>query len=447
MRQLALALSTVGALAGCNGSTPADPSDAPTFHADIRPIVDANCVSCHNPEGIGPIDLRTGDDATASPSWAAAAAAAVAAGRMPPWLPADDCHPIDGSRGLTDDDRAAFAAWAAADFPVGDASAYQARTPAADPMEARRSAFGEPDLVLRGAEAYRPSLAQPDDYRCIPLEVDVDRDTFVQGLEIAPDKPAIVHHMILYMYYPQQTDEIAEMDARDAAEDGVGFTCFENPPADTVLAWAPGQRAEFLPDDMARYVPRGARMFMQIHYNTLGKDGADVPADQTGVRVWLRDDRPENILATLPFANQNIFLPAGDPEINERATMAARSFFGPFNGDLPVVGAMAHMHQLGSAFKLEYQSNGRGRKDCMLDIPAWDFGWQQSYFFPEDEPFSVADTDVFHMLCRYDNSAENQIVVNGERLPTRDVTWGENTTDEMCLAYLLAKIPTDLWVD
>jgi hypothetical protein len=40
--------------------------------------------------------------------------------------------------------------------------------------------------------------------------------------------------------------------------------------------------------------------------------------------------------------------------------------------------------------------------------------------------------------CHYDNSPGNQPVVDGQRLPPRDVTWGEGTHDEMCLSYIMA---------
>ena len=35
---------------------------APTFHKDVAPILNANCVSCHRPGEIGPMSLLTYDD-------------------------------------------------------------------------------------------------------------------------------------------------------------------------------------------------------------------------------------------------------------------------------------------------------------------------------------------------------------------------------------------------
>ena len=48
------------------------PAAAPTYHADVRPIVEQRCQSCHQPGGIGPIDLRYDEAAweEGAPSWA-----------------------------------------------------------------------------------------------------------------------------------------------------------------------------------------------------------------------------------------------------------------------------------------------------------------------------------------------------------------------------------------
>jgi hypothetical protein len=441
MRSVALLLL----LTACETKGGADPG-APTYHAEVRPIIERSCAdTCHSPGGVGPLDLSgpVGDEA---PPWAAAAAAAVAAGTMPPWQPADGCRDIDGNYDLTQPERDTIAAWAAAEFPMGDEADYVAPAPVVDPNLARRAELGAPTLTLRGETPYQPDASQPDDYRCIPLDHTFDVDTFIRGMEIDVDKAEILHHLILYMYYPEQDREIEDLRERDAEDPDVGFTCFENPPADTVLAWAPGQLGEYHPDTLARYVPPGAVMFLQIHYNSIGRAPTTVPADQTGVTLWTTTDVPQDILTTLPFANTDIFLPAGDPDIVEKSTLRSSAFFGPYPGAFPVVGVMAHMHQLGSAFKVEVKQPGTSGKDCMLDIPDWDFAWQRSYFFPEESwVWAEAETE-FSMTCEYDNSPENQIVVNGEPLEPRDVTWGENTTDEMCLTYLLTKIPSAIWL-
>src|SRR5688572_26173081 len=63
-------------------------SPTPTFYEDVLPILQQNCQACHQPSGknmggmVAPFSLLTYDDAAPR---AARLAAAVAAGRMPPW--------------------------------------------------------------------------------------------------------------------------------------------------------------------------------------------------------------------------------------------------------------------------------------------------------------------------------------------------------------------------
>jgi hypothetical protein len=41
--------------------------------------------------------------------------------------------------------------------------------------------------------------------------------------------------------------------------------------------------------------------------------------------------------------------------------------------------------------------------------------------------------DQLTVECHWDNSQENQVPVDGVKPPPKDVNWGENTDDEMCV--------------
>jgi hypothetical protein len=72
-----------------------------------------------------------------------------------------------------------------------------------------------------------------------------------------------------------------------------------------------------------------------------------------------------------------------------------------------------------------------GTSECLVNIPNYDFEWQRSYGFKQ--PVVAHPGDQLRLECHWDNSPNNQIVVDGQKLPTKDVYWGEGTTDEMCL--------------
>ena len=92
-----------------------------------------------------------------------------------------------------------------------------------------------------------------------------------------------------------------------------------------------------------------------------------------------------------------------------------------------------HMHQLGS-WGSQSVLHEDGTETCMARIDNWDFDWQIGLRLAE--PVVIAPGDRYELSCGWDNSAENQPVVDGQVLEPQDVAWGEGTTDEMCLGIL-----------
>ncbi|MEA2345246.1 MAG: hypothetical protein QOF63_3415, partial [Thermoanaerobaculia bacterium] len=72
-----------------------------------------------------------------------------------------------------------------------------------------------------------------------------------------------------------------------------------------------------------------------------------------------------------------------------------------------------------------------GTTVCMIDVPQYDFNWQGQYVYKT--PLHIAVGGVIHVESHFDNSTDNRHNPNS---PPRDVRWGEQTTDEMCLALI-----------
>src|SRR5262245_28851506 len=62
---------------------PAAHAAAPTFHADVEPILQRHCQTCHRPGDIAPMSLMTYEDVR---PWAKAIRSAVTQKKMPPWF-------------------------------------------------------------------------------------------------------------------------------------------------------------------------------------------------------------------------------------------------------------------------------------------------------------------------------------------------------------------------
>ena len=87
----------------------------------------------------------------------------------------------------------------------------------------------------------------------------------------------------------------------------------------------------------------------------------------------------------------------------------------------------------------EMRREGGGETECLLDIPEWDFHWQSAHALQTSVILGGSDT--LELRCRWDNSPENQVHVEGMQQPSVDVEWGDGSRDEMCLAVLYVTQP------
>jgi hypothetical protein len=132
-------------------------------------------------------------------------------------------------------------------------------------------------------------------------------------------------------------------------------------------------------------------------------------------------------------------IPAGNPDVAHSFTFDPTSVLTDGQA-FDIYGVILHMHTRGTSATLEVLKGGdEAAQQCLLDIPRWDFNWQGAYTL--EAPVLFEPGDQLRITCHWDNSAENQPVVDGMQLPPTDVNWGEGTGDEMCLGtlYLAAR--------
>jgi hypothetical protein len=399
--------------------------NAVTYHKDIRPVMERKCVTCHTDGGITPFVLD---------SWEAVSgltdliAASVDKREMPPWGMDEDCRAVVGSIDLTASERDLFARWYEAGSAEGDLEDYVAPTPPIpfDP--------GPPDISLTLETGYLPPMDRVDDYRCMVIDQPFEEETFVAGALVSPDRLDLVHHIILYIAPPHTADALAELDAADEAP---GFECFGDSgisESQMLTGWAPGGQMQSFDYDTAMRIPKGSLPILQLHYNrTTDAVPDDNHLDQSKVDLWTlpSGQTPETLLHLLPVVDLSLEIEAGDPH-----AVTVKNFYYPV--DANIVGVAPHMHLLGSEIYTTVHHED-GQTSCITDINQWDFNWQRSYLFEQPVPLTLADR--IELTCVYDNSEENQPVLNGAKQPSQAVSWGDGTFDEMCLNFLLVENP------
>lgn len=404
IRTLLTWCAVVALAPACGASTAAKDAGAPppTWHADIQPLVARQCLGCHAKGDIAPNPLDTYADARPQ---ADLMAADVKARRMPVWKPDPACGgPFVGERVLTQAQIDLFDAWARAGAPEGN----PADAPAA--LDAGVQGLPHVDAELVMPEAYTPSATLRDDYRCFLVDPKLAAPAQVTGYDISPGERAEVHHVILYVV------DRAEAQARDAAEPGAGWTCFGGAGlanASALGAWAPGMPAVTYPAGTGIKLETSKVLAVQVHYNM---DAGVRRPDLTRAKLMYAQTPVTNAYL-VPLVDDGFSVPPH--AMNYTPPNHPKAFPNDYGVPLRIFGFLPHLHQMGKRITV----TGPGEA-CLVDIPAWDFHWQQQYF--RRTPVTVLPGEALRLTCTWDNTSD------------RELHWGEGTSDEMCLSFIYA---------
>lgn len=437
----ALAWLGAGALvvAACETSEPDDvriPEGAVQYHAHVRPIFEARCVGCHQAGGIAPFSMQydPAQWAAGAPSWVQSALDSIDHGTMPPWLPADGCRDLAYERRLTADEHALLAEWAKQGFVQGSAVTYPGPRAVDAPPD-----LGPATIEVQPASGYAPREDRTDDYRCFVLPHDFAEDTYLTASAVVPGNTAIVHHALLFLIEPATLPAIAKLEAKDPEP---GYACYGGPGGGaltTLGAWVPGSVTIPRDPGSALVIPKGSKVVLQMHYNTLSIAGTKPPEERSTVQLWTSTTKPAYRVELLPLAHLDLAIKPGDAK-----SLQERVFHMPVDGTLVMLAP--HMHVLGQHIRGTLEGSGSGmapsdQNACLIDIPQWDFHWQQMYALPTTTEVAVKKGDRLKLSCTYDNSAENQPFIDGKKKLSEEVWWGEGTLDEMCLMFVGVKVP------
>ena len=366
---------------------------------------------------------------------------------MPPWPPAAGCNQYEHDRSLTEEQRATLLTWLDEGAPEGDPAEA---APLPEPADA-----WIPDVTAAMPEPYVPAI-EPDDYRCFLLEpgdlAELDGTRYVTGFEVFPGERAVVHHVIAYLV---DAEQVAAFEALDAGDPGPGYTCFGGPNgmqgsgsgsgARWLGSWVPASTPWSAPEGSGIAIEPGVRLVVQMHYNT--SSSAPV-ADRTSLGLRLEDsvEHPGMMFPLTDIGwvtgSSPMTIPAGEPAVVHSTTIERD---GPLlslllgrlgvgaSETVAISSAGLHMHTLGHRARLAVR-HADASESCLLELDDYDFAWQGGYDLRE--AVQLGPDDALELSCEWDNSAENQPIIDGAVRAPQDVAWGEGTFDEMCLGVV-----------
>jgi len=325
--------------------------------------------------------------------------------------------------------------------------------------------------VNLNAVAYTPKApaGATDDYHCTLINPHVTSSSYIISSQFFPGSIED-HHAILFLVPPTLAPA-----AQSANGNSKGWPCFgESPIPDTGLgqisntpwlsAWSPGHGADNLPKGTGIYFPAGSLVVMQVHYNLLV---GDKPVKNSLVLHTVPASTPlQPLRLDLMPAPPDVPCPAGvtGPLCSRAASLAnlgqrfgasSIRFVDTIEGvcgrdpNNPPVGPTtscnwtvgeqgyivrvgAHMHLLGVSFKMVLDPGSPAAR-TILDVPAYNFHYQRAYNLAQPVPVSAGDT--VQVTCTYDARLGQELPIL-RKVPPHFVTWGDGSSDEMCLGLM-----------
>jgi hypothetical protein len=316
-----------------------------------------------------------------------------------------------------------------------------------------------------------------DDYHCTLINPHLTQNVFIISSLFLPESPE-VHHEITYLVPPAYV-----ADAEAVNDNGKGWTCFGGSgitggsgaigelagAAPWLTAWAPGHGEDVEPAGTGTPFPAGSMIVLQEHYNLLVGDKPvqsklelnTVPATTPLRPLSLQPmaappDIPCPTGATGPMCSRSAelasvgkrFGSAQEQMVDGLEWICGRSASDPPVGDTTsctwpvrrpgnVVRLGVHMHLLGTGMKIVLNP-GTSTQQTLLDVTDYNFHDQKAYNLAKPVPVTRGDT--ISVTCTYNPQLELELPIL-RKVPPHFVTWGDGSTDEMCLGLIITDPP------
>lgn len=389
---------------------------AVTYRSSVKPILDRKCKACHQEGGTAPFGLTTYEQ---SAPLAPRIAEVSRQRHMPPWLAHRCCTAYRYDLSLSEQEIGTLERWAEVRAPEGDPSE---QAPATTPL----GGMSRVDATVGMPATYTPQPRHggTDDMRCFVLDWPFSQEIFVTGMNPRPGNRDLVHHLIVGTI---TGDAIDKYSSRQGADGQPGFDCAGGVDFRDVDVLGGSLLGSDFPDGIGKKVKAGSKLLLTVHYSLAGvAPSSDKTEIEFRVDGAARDAQAFTVTNFAWAAGDAMRIEAGDPD-------AVYSFY--YAPDLITNGktvylrsVVPHMHRYGSRIAVRVLRKG-GDRDCLLEIPRWEFGWEQHFWF--DAPHVLEAGDQLYVECHFDNSASRQLPGNAPR----DIAWGESD-QEMCAAFV-----------
>ncbi len=380
-----------------------------TYCNQIARLIQDRCLECHRQGQIAPLSLG---DYKSVAGWGDMILEVVLEGRMPPWHANPKYGHFANENRLSLEQKELVRTWVNNGCPEGNPADLPPPRMFHDDWFLPR----EPDQVIYLADKPVDVKAEGvEPYRHFVVDPGFAEDKWVKLAECMPGNRQVVHHIIVYIKPP----------GASAGKIGAGEL---DPRGYIFLAgFAPGTRPLVSPAGWAKKIPAGSQLVFEMHYTPIGTP----QQDRSSIGLLFVDEKDvTHTMVTSNAPNNRFAIPPQDA--NYRVESQRR-----FDRDVTLLSLFPHMHMRGKSFRYELQTPGSEQREILLDVPHYDFNWQNSFIFAE--PRQIPAGSVMYCTAYFDNSADN--LANPD--PSKTVRWGPQTWEEMMIGWFDIGIPVE----
>ncbi|NND97181.1 MAG: redoxin domain-containing protein [Pirellulaceae bacterium] len=364
-----------------------------TYSNQIARILQNRCVECHREGQIAPFAMTDYEEVA---GWGEMILETIEDQRMPPWH-ADPAHgEFANEQRLTATEKQQIRTWVDAGCPEGNPADMP------EPLAYHEGWYlpeGPDEIFYMSEEPVTIKAEGTEPYRYFTIDPGFKEDKWVTLAEALPGNPAVVHHIIAFVQPPNS-------EPRDHGESRL------------LVGFAPGTRPQPMEKGWAKRIPAGSKLVFQMHYTPIGSEQTD--RSMIGL-VYCDESEVTHRAATSNTSTHDFVIPPGAKDyevVSEKE----------FERDTLLTSLFPHMHIRGSAFKYE-MIYPDGKKEILLDVPVYDFNWQNHYILKE--PKFIPKGSKMVCTALFDNSLDN--LANPD--PTDEVRWGDQTWEEMMIGW------------
>jgi len=419
-----------------------------SYENDIAPIIAEGCASCHREGGIAPFAM---DSNLAVQGWSPMIREVILTKRMPPGQIDNKIgHKMKNEMNLNDEDMQKLVHWVNAGSQVDSEN---------DPLAQlvwpeSKWVLGEPDLIVQIPPTAIPATGVLD-YMDIPIDLNLEKDVWIRGSQIAPGDSAVVHHVITSVIPPEgapdfqqilmnvldelpeeraqavRTQLFAAMAAGEQSDIGEIFTSIpeidiglflggsSDPDSASLAGYAPGTSISLNPEGVGGLLKAGSTLSLQMHYTTSGKETVDTT--QVGIYFYDEGVVPKERMSGGVGNSFALDIPAQAKDYELEFTTIVPN-------DAEIYSLMPHMHFRGKRMKFTAVYPD-GSEELIVSIPAFSFNWQLAHEL--EEPMFVPAGTKIVAVGAFDNSSQNAFNPD----PNIEVNWGEQSWEEMFMGF------------